>query len=110
MDIYFLGDRRMSKKGFTLIELMVVVLILGALAAVAIPRLTQSSDTAKANACETNVDIINTQMELYYINNDAYPTLLVLFADADYFPDGTPVCPYGTAYSLTDDRVTTHGH
>ncbi|MFC1675684.1 competence type IV pilus major pilin ComGC [Planctomycetota bacterium] len=99
-----------KRKGFTLIELMVVVLILGALAAVAIPRLTQSADTAKTNACNTNVDIINTQMELYYMDNGSYPTLVNLFADSNYFPDGTPTCPYGTAYTLTDDRVTEHGH
>ena len=99
-----------KKKGFTLIELMVVVLILGALAAVAIPRLTRSSDTAKANACNTNVDIINTQMELSYLDTGGYPTLVALFGDPNYFPDGTPTCPYGTAYTLTDDRVTEHGH
>ncbi len=99
-----------KRKGFTLIELMVVVLILGALAAVAIPRLTRSSDTAKTNACNTNVDIINTQMELYYMDTGGYPTLAALFADSDYFPDGTPMCPYGTAYVLTGDRVTEHGH
>ena len=99
-----------KRKGFTLIELMVVVLILGALAAVAIPRLTRSSDTAKTNACNTNVDIVNTQMELYYIDTGGYPSLAVLFADPNYFPDGTPTCSYSTAYSLTGNRVTSHGH
>lgn len=101
-----------SRKGLTLIELMIVVLILGVLAAIAIPRIIGGTTTAKINACDTNVDLINSQMELYYANNNSYPTLLVLFADANYFPDGTPECPYdGTAYSLgSDDRVADHSH
>jgi prepilin-type N-terminal cleavage/methylation domain-containing protein len=57
---------RRNNRGFTLIELLVVVLILGALAFVAIPRIGQSSTTAKANACATNVDLLNSQTELYY--------------------------------------------
>ena len=53
-----------TKLGFTLVELLVVVLILGALAFVAIPRIGQSSTTAKNNACDTNVDLLNSQIEL----------------------------------------------
>lgn len=101
-----------SRKGVTLIELMIVVLILGALAVIALPRIYGGSATAKINGCLTNVDLINTNMELYNANNNSYPTLTVLFADANYFPDGTPICPYdGTTYALgSDNRVDDHVH
>ena len=101
-----------SRKGFSLVELVIVVLILGALAAIAIPRIITGSTTAKVNACITNVDVINSQMEMYNANENAYPTLVVLFADANYFPDGTPVCPYdATPYTLdSDNRVVDQGH
>ena len=101
-----------SRKGLSLVELVIVVLILGALAAIAIPRITTGSNTAKNNACDTNVDIISMQMELYYAEEAAYPTLTILFADANYFPDGTPVCPFdGSAYELDgDSRCTDHAH
>jgi prepilin-type N-terminal cleavage/methylation domain-containing protein len=105
------------KKGFTLIELLIVVLILAALAAIAIPRITQSAENAKKNACDTNVDLINSQIELYAADhNSVYPTAITdvtgtTGSPTTYFPDGPPVCPYGTAYTMgTNKRIASHSH
>jgi len=103
------------KRGVTLIELLIVVLILGALAAIAIPRLSQSADTAKKNACATNIDIINSQIELYAADNDGvYPaTLTVVTNSITYFPDGPPICPVIDANypdTLVNDRVDKSAH
>ena len=54
-----------SKKAFTLVELLVVVMILGALAAIAVPRMISGATNAKISACETNVDLVNSQIELF---------------------------------------------
>lgn len=102
-----------SNKGFTLVELLVVVLILGALAAIAIPRISQSAESAKINACKTNVDLLNTQIELYYANEGEWPTDLDdIVNDKDYFPDGPPECPFGKAYKYRAGRhrVIEHTH
>ena len=102
-----------QRKGFTLVELLIVVLIIGALAAIAIPRISTSAATAKTNACNTNVDTINTQIEMYYANNSAWPSALTdITASTDFFPDGAPACPYSTAYSLnaTTNHVEAHSH
>ncbi len=90
------------RKGFTLIELIIVVAILGALAAIAIPRITTSTTTAKTNAYKTNIDIMNTQIEMYYADTGGYPDNLTdVTQDANYFPDAaTPTCPEGGTYTM----------
>ena len=104
-----------SQKGFTLVELMIVVLILGALAAIAIPRIMGGAQTARISACETNVDMLNSQIELYFANEGTWPTALTdVTSDPNYFPDTTtpPTCPFGTAYiyNSTTNRVNPHTH
>jgi type II secretory pathway pseudopilin PulG len=96
---------------------MIVVLILGALAAIAIPRIMGGAATARANACATNIDMLNSQIELYYANESAYPAdLTTVTSDPNYFPDGAPICPVIDAVypaALTaNDRVddSAHGH
>jgi len=108
-------DKMRSRKGFTLVELMIVVLILGALAAIAIPRIMGGAATARANGCATNIDLLNSQIELYYANTGSWPaTLDVVTGDTAYFPDGPPVCPVTSAAYLNvlnaQNRVDTTGH
>lgn len=106
-----------KEQSFTLVELMVVVLILGALTAIAIPRVTGGAHTAKTNSCRTNIDVINSQIELYYANEDKWPAnLKEVTEDTDYFPDGPPECPFGKPYNTADlgmgyeNRVIEHNH
>lgn len=102
-----------SEKGFTLVELMIVVLILGALAAIAIPRIMGGAQTARISACNTNVDMLNSQIELFNANTGAWPVALTdVTTDPNYFPDGLNLtCPLGTPYNYnSDNRVDAHVH
>jgi len=104
---------RKQTRGVTLIELLIVVLILGALSAIAIPRISQSATNAKRKACDTNVDVINSSIELYSADNDKYPKELGdVTKNVTYFPDGAPACPFGTAYVMDAKtyRVAEHSH
>jgi len=81
---------------------MIVVLILGALAAVAIPRITGGVHTARVNACRSNIAMINKQIELYRQNTSSWPSnLKKVTEDTDYFPDGPPKCPFGRMYWMS---------
>ena len=103
-----------KRKGVTLIELLIVVLILAALAAIAIPRVSQSATNAKSNACWTNIDVMNSSIEMYNADNGSYPAnLTTITGDTSYFPDGAPICPVsGLAYpsGLTNSRVDVSQH
>ncbi len=93
--------QRKKREGVTLIELLIVVLILAALSAIAIPRISQSAQNAKANACDTNVDVINSAIEMYNADNAGYPAALnTVTGDLAYFPDGAPSCPLSGTYTM----------
>jgi len=98
-----------NRKGITLVELLIVVMILGALAAIALPRISQSAGNARQRACDTNVSLINSAIEMYYVDIGSYPSALSnVTGSTTYFPDGTPTCPLGGTYTMngTTYRVT----
>ncbi|MEM6334053.1 MAG: prepilin-type N-terminal cleavage/methylation domain-containing protein [Planctomycetota bacterium] len=65
---------RTRRNGFTLVEILIVVVILGILAAIVIPQFTSASESAKASSLTTQLQSIRSQLELYQINhNGDYP-------------------------------------
>lgn len=66
-------------RGFTLVEILIVVVILGILAAVVIPQFTNASEAAKGSSLVTQLQTIRSQLELYQVqHNGDYPTLAQL--------------------------------
>jgi type IV pilus assembly protein PilA len=63
-----------NKKGFTLIELMIVVAIIGILAAIAIPNFMTYQCKAKQSEAKTLLGAIRTSQEVYYAENSTYAT------------------------------------
>src|SRR5215210_9164117 len=101
-----IGNRK--RAGFSLMELLAVVTILGIIAAIIVPRVAVSSDTAKAKVNLHNKATINAAVERWYVEKSAWPAnnLSDIGADANYFPDGLPTNPVdGSAYTL---NATTH--
>ena len=63
-----------NAKGFTLIELMVVVVILGILAAVVVPRVMDRPTQARITAAKNDIRAIKSALDMYKLDNHRYPT------------------------------------
>lgn len=101
-------NRAAKRRGFSLLELLAVVTILGIIAVVIIPRISTSSATAKTNANGQNKAEINSAVERWYFEKGTWPAnnMSDIGADTNYFPAGVPVNPVdSSAYTL---NATTH--
>ena len=66
--------RQRLSAGFTLIELMVVLVIIGVLAALIVPNVLDRADDARATAAKTDVNNLMQALKLYRLDNQRYPT------------------------------------
>jgi general secretion pathway protein G len=66
--------RNLNHKGFTMIELMVVIVILGILAAIIAPRLVGRTDEARITKARVDITNLETALKLYKLDNGVYPT------------------------------------
>ncbi len=91
-----------GRRAFTLIEILIVVVILGILAAIVIPQFTNASDDANANSAAAIEQTVRSQLELYRVRHGTYPADLASLWDGSA-PDGTfylqeaPTIPAGFA-------------
>ena len=104
---------RTKKSGFTLVEIMIVVAIIGLLAAIAIPNFARARTTSQTNACINNLRQIDGAKQTWALEHNLQPSATP--ADSDVQPylgrggnGQLPICPadssatFDTSYSLND--------
>jgi general secretion pathway protein G len=67
--------RRQAKRAFTLIEILIVVVILGILAAIVIPQFTNASEEAATSSTQSQLQTVRSQIELFRVQNFALPNM-----------------------------------
>ena len=83
--------RHSHQNGFTLIEIMVVVVILGILAALIVPNIMSRPDQAKATAARSDIKALSSAMEIYRLDNGHYPSTEQGLEALVHKPSGQPV-------------------
>ena len=91
--------RKNRKAGFTLVEIMIVVAIIGLLAAIAIPSFMRARQNTQTSTCINNLRLIDGAIDQWALENgkkngDAFVTADI----APYLKNGVPTCPLGGGY------------
>jgi prepilin-type N-terminal cleavage/methylation domain-containing protein len=92
-----------SKAGFTLVEIMIVVAIIGLLAAIAIPNFVRARETAQTNACINNLRQIDGAIQQYALENRIASGGAVTMDNCTPYLKGgnAPLCPASGTYAVT---------
>jgi general secretion pathway protein G len=111
------GKLRRFQDGFTLIELMVVILIIGLLATIVVQNLRSATDKAKRVKAQADISQLKSALDRYYLDAGSYPTtdqgLQALMATPDSgnvprdwsgpYIEKLPADPWGNPYSYQSD-------
>ena len=94
---------RNTRKGFTLVEIMIVVAIIGILIAIAVPGFVKARTQSRNRACQENLSKIDGAKEQYALENNLAPgdaVTMAVIAGTGLYIKATPVCPGGGAYTV----------
>ena len=93
--------KKNRNKGFTLVEIMIVVLIIGILMAIAVPNFIQARSTSRKNSCIANLKQIDSAKEQYAMEAKLDTGATVTQANlAPTYIKSFPSCPGGGAYTI----------
>ncbi|MFH1825218.1 MAG: prepilin-type N-terminal cleavage/methylation domain-containing protein [Candidatus Firestonebacteria bacterium] len=87
-----------KEKGFTLIELMIVIAIIGLLIAIVIPDLLKTRRESEIQSCSASLRGVQSALELYYTHYKYYPEKLVTLLTEGYLSEGSDTDPWHMPY------------
>jgi len=100
-------NRTSRNSGFTLVEIMIVVAIIGLLAAIAIPNFVRARTQSQKNACINNLRQIDGAVQQWALENKQAPTANVAATDVFPYLKSAVICPSGGTTFADSYNVTT---
>jgi prepilin-type N-terminal cleavage/methylation domain-containing protein len=96
----------LRKKGFTLVEIMIVVAIIGLLAAIAIPNFVRARTTAQTQACIANLKQIEGATQVWMLDTGGTVGNVTWAALVPNYIKRQPACPASGTYTINTDPPT----
>jgi len=98
-----------NEKGFTLIEMMIVLLVISVLLFITIPNVTNQSNSINSKGCEAFVHMVEGQVEAYKMDGNALPVTIDTLVTDGYLNENYKACPDGSAITIdTEGKVTSN--
>lgn len=91
----------MNQKGFTLIEMLIVLLVISVLLIITIPNIVKQQGTIRDKGCDALVKMVQGQVQAYQIDHDKLPESLDTLKTGGYINSDT--CPNGSKLKLESD-------
>lgn len=87
----------MNQRGFATLEIIMVVVIIGILATIAVPNFSNVTEKANTAKIQSDLTTIDTAIQMYYMEKGTYPTTIAELVNGGYLMD-TPTPPKGNAF------------
>ena len=97
----------MNKKGFTLSEMIFCISVILVILLLVIPNVTSKNTVVKNKGCEAQVEVVNSQILLYEIENGELPTSIsdLTSGSHPYLTEKQGICPNGKSISISDGQA-----
>ena len=90
-----------NEKGFTLVEMMIVLFIITILLLITIPNVSKNYSSINEKGCDGLVNMVQSQIQAYQIDKGEYPENIGVLVTNNYLDDA-PVCPNGEKIEVDD--------
>lgn len=95
-----------NEQGFTLIEMMIVLLVISVLLIITVPNISRHSTNINTKGCDAYMKMVEAQIQAYKIDKNATPTFTELEAGG-YLKSAEGKCPDGTAIQISSEGMVT---
>lgn len=98
----------MQKNAFTILEMMIVMLVVALLLLITLPNIQQKETIIRAKGCSALLDIVDSQILLYEIENEKTPTSISQLIEKGYLKKGQDTCPNGKKVEIVNGEAKAH--